>query len=265
MSTASILRTVRQAPFHDAGHGYDVFGLHPPTLARAVALSAPIYDRYFRVDSRGIEQVPANGAAILVANHGGALPVDAAMLCLDVVRRTAPMRIPRPVTDHFVPRLPFVSTLLARLGAVTGTRTNVRTLIERGELIVIWPEGVSGPAKPFRDRYKLQRWTSGFADLAIQYGVPVIPVAIVGAEESWPVIARLRRPRLFGAPYVPITAVPVPLPSHYHLHYGAPLVLEQGRARAGDPAIVARAAATVRVALEGLLDETLRSRTGVFE
>ena len=260
----STQRLVRQAPFHDAGHGYDVFGLHPPTLASAVALAAPIYERYFRVESRGVEQIPATGAAILVANHGGALPVDAAMLCLDVLRRTAPPRIPRPVTDHFVPRLPFVSTLLARLGAVTGTRTNVRTLIERGELIVIWPEGVSGPAKPYRDRYKIQRWTNGFADLALQYRVPVIPVAIVGAEESWPVLARLRRPRMFGAPYLPITAVPVPLPSHYHLHYGAPITLDRCRAHAGDPAAVASASAVVRVALEGLLDETLRSRRGVF-
>lgn len=81
-------RLNHEAPFHDAGHGYDVFGLHPPTLAAAVSAAAPLYDRYFRVDSQGIEQVPETGPAILVANHGGVLPVDAAMLCLDVLRRT---------------------------------------------------------------------------------------------------------------------------------------------------------------------------------
>src|SRR5690242_1713556 len=103
MDLQTFRRVAHQAPFHDAGHGYDVFGLHPPLLASAVAAAAPFYDRYFRVDSYGAEQIPARGPAILVANHAGVLPVDAAMLCVDVLRRTDPPRIPRPVVEHFVP------------------------------------------------------------------------------------------------------------------------------------------------------------------
>jgi 1-acyl-sn-glycerol-3-phosphate acyltransferase len=188
--------------FHDEGHGYDVFGLHPPTLDRAVTFGAPLYERYLRVDSTGIEHVPTEGPAILVANHGGVLPLDAAVLCLDVLRRTA--RIPRAVADHFVPRLPLVSTLFARLGVVSGTHANVRRLLERGELLAIWPEGVSGPAKPFARRYQLQSWRVGFAEYALRFGAPIIPVAIVGAEESWPLAGRLRGVRAFGSPYLPI-------------------------------------------------------------
>ena len=186
----SFARVAVGAPFHDEGHGYDVFGLHPPTLERVLEVCAPLYDRYFRVDSHGIEHVPTEGPAILVANHGGVLPVDAAMLCFDVLRKLT-QRIPRAVADHFVPRLPVVSTLFARCGAVSGTRLNVARLLERGELVAIWPEGVTGPAKRFRDRYRIQAWRVGFAELAIRYRAPIVPVAILGAEESWPLAAKL--------------------------------------------------------------------------
>lgn len=258
-------RLVHEAPFHDAGHGYDVFGLHPPTLAAAVSAAAPLYDRYFRVDSQGIEQVPETGPAILVANHGGVLPVDAAMMCLDVLRRTDPPRIPRAIADHFVPRLPFVSTLFARLGVVSGTRANVRTLLEQGELIAIWPEGVTGPAKRFKDRYRIQEWRVGFAELAIRYHAPVVPVAIVGAEESWPLAMKLRGLHVFGAPYLPVPVTPIPLPAHYRLRYGEPRYLHGGAHReADDPDVIAHAATQVRVALERLLDDTRCARRGVF-
>lgn len=264
MDGTTFTRLAQQAPFHDAGHGYDVFGLHPPTLAAAVSAGTLLYDWYFRVDSRGIENVPATGGAILVANHGGVLPVDAAMLCLDVLRRTDPPRIPRAITDHFVPRLPFVSTLFARLGVVSGTRANLRALLDQGELVAIWPEGVAGPAKSFRDRYRIKEWRVGFAEFAIRHHVPVVPVAIVGAEESWPLATKLAI-RVFGSPYLPVPATPVPLPAHYHIRYGEPIFLAGGAHRAiDDPDIIANAATRVQVALERLLDDTLRARRGVF-
>lgn len=217
MTSTTFTRIVKQAPFHDAGHGYDEFGLHPPSLANAVEASRGIYESYFRVDSDGASNIPASGPAILIANHAGFLPVDAAILCLDVLRRTIPPRIPRAVSDHFIPRLPLVSTLFARLGVVSGTRANVQHLLRRGELIAIWPEGVTGPAKAFRDRYRIQAWRVGFAELAIRHRAPVVPVAIIGAEESWPLLGKLRGLRAFGAPYLPIPATPVPLPAQVPL------------------------------------------------
>jgi 1-acyl-sn-glycerol-3-phosphate acyltransferase len=252
-----------EGAFHDEGYGFDAFGLHPPALASVVRAATVLYDHYFRVDSVGAERIPKDGPAILVANHGGVLPIDAAMLCLDVLRQTR--RIPRAVTDHFVPRLPIASTLLARLGVVSGTRANVRHLLERGELIAIWPEGVTGPAKPFRDRYQIQAWRVGFAELAIRHRAPVIPVAIVGAEESWPMLAKLGA-SVFGTPYLPIPASPIPLPVRFHLRYGQPIELHHGRTTgdADDPTIVAEAAKEVRVALERELVTALALRSGVF-
>lgn len=245
--------------FHDEGFGFDLFGLHPPTADRIAHAALPLYRRYFKVESDGIENIP-EGGAILVANHSGVLPIDAALLWLDVVHRTG--RYLRPITDRFVAMIPFVSSVFARVGAVSGSHANVRHLLERGEIIAIFPEGVSGPAKPFRDRYHLQQWRVGHAELAIHHRVPIIPVAIIGAEESWPVLRRLRL-RLFGAPYLPIPMSPLPLPVPIHIHYGPPIELHQRYTPgdADDPAAVAAAAAETREAVTRLIDRGLADRT----
>lgn len=244
--------------FHDEGHGFDVFGLHPPAVARAVAAGAPLYEHYFRVDSRGVERIPETGPAIVVSNHGGVLPLDGAMLCLDVLRQTR--RFPRAIADHFVPRLPIVGTLFARIGVVSGARKNVQRLLERGELVAIWPEGVTGPGKPFSKRYQIQDWRVGFAELAIRYRAPVIPAAVVGAEESWPMAKKLAGVRWFGAPYIPIPASPVPLPIKIYIRYGQPIRFDRLAAEADDPAIAAHEAGHVRATLEQLIEDTLAER-----
>lgn len=252
-------------PFHDAGHGYDLFGLRPESLARALALGRPLYEHYFRVDSRGIERIPASGPVIVVANHSGALPVDGAMLCLDLLLRSSPPRIPRAVAARFLPLLPFAGTLLSRLGVVVGTRANARSLLERGELLVVFPEGIAGVAKRFRDRYQIKEWSVGHAELAIRHRAPIVPAAIIGAEESWPVVARLRGGRLLGAPYLPVPASPLPLPVRYHIHYGEPIRFDHVPVdQADDPDAVAECAARTRDELEELLARGLRARRGLF-
>ncbi|MBZ0236310.1 MAG: acyltransferase family protein [Deltaproteobacteria bacterium] len=246
--------------FHDAGHGFDVFGLDPRTVRRVAALCRPIHRRYFRVRSHGALHLPRRGPAILVANHAGALPVDGAVLWLDVLEHTG--RVLRPVADLFVAGFPLVNTIFARLGVVSGTRANVRRLLDDGELIGIFPEGVSGVAKPFRERYHLQRWHVGHAELAIRHRVPIVPVAIIGAEESWPIALRIPGIRVFGAPYLPIPLSPVPLPVPYHLHYGAPIDLaaDYDAAAADDPTAAREAAGRVHDALEDLMYAGLRAR-----
>lgn len=243
--------------FHDEGYGYDLFGLHPPMVERALRAAMPWYRRYFRVTSRGIENVPANGGAILVANHAGMLPIDAAMLWVDVVSRTG--RILRTISDRFVPMVPFASAFFARTGVVSGTHANVRQLLDRGEAIAIFPEGVTGPAKPFRDRYKLQDWRVGHAELAIRHQVPIIPVSIIGAEECWPLLLRLRS-RLFGAPYLPIPMTPFPLPSRFAITYGSPIDPRYPARLADDPSCIEKLAGITRAAVEDLVERGLVDR-----
>ncbi|MBA2319740.1 MAG: acyltransferase family protein [Deltaproteobacteria bacterium] len=250
--------------YTDAGHGFDQFGLHPDFVAMGQSLAAPVYDRYFRVVSHQSENIPATGAAVLAANHSGSLPIDGAMLWTDVFRHTDPPRIPRPVADYFVSSLPVLSTLFARCGVVGGSRGNARALLEAGELLMIFPEGVPGIGKKFSQRYQLQDWRQGHCELAIRHGAPVVPVGIVGAEEQMPQIARIPIPG--PVPYLPITATPLPLPVRYHIWYGEPIRVDQEYTPddADDPDKVREASARVKAAVQALLDKGRRERKGIF-
>jgi 1-acyl-sn-glycerol-3-phosphate acyltransferase len=253
--------------FADTGHGYDPFGLHPDFVAMGDTIAAPLYEKYFRVRSYGVEHIPASGPAILAANHSGTLPADGAMLWIDVLRHTNPPRTARPVADYFVLTLPFVSTLFARCGVVGGSRGNAKALLEAGELLMIFPEGVPGIGKPFSKRYQLQEWRQGHCELAIRHRAPVVPVGIVGAEEQMPQIAQIPVPKGSALPYLPIPATPIPLPVRYHIHYGEPLRFDEEYSPddADDPEIVNAAALRVKAAVQGLLEKGLAMREGIFK
>lgn len=263
---ADVRQRAERLSFSDAGHGFDQFGLHPDFVAMGDAVVSWLYESYFRVESHGSESIPRVGSAIIAANHSGTLPVDAAMLWLDVLRHTEPPRAARPVADYFVSTLPVVSTLFARVGAVGGSRGNARALLQTGELLMIFPEGTVGIGKPFSERYKLQEWRQGHCELAIRYSTPVVPVAIIGAEEQMPMIGRLPAIPWTKIPYIPVTATPFPLPVKYHIHYGEPLRFdtEYRPDDADDPELVQQAAGRVRAAVEGLIDRGLRARTSIF-
>lgn len=251
--------------YANAGHGYDAFGLHPDYVAFGRVLTAPLYDHYFRVKSKGHENIPTSGPAVLAGNHSGAVPIDGMMIWADVLRNTEPPRVARAVADHFVPMIPMIGTLFARGGMVGGSRGNARTLLESGELLMIFPEGVPGVAKHFRDRYKLQDWRVGHVELAIRHGAPVVPVGIVGAEEQMPQIGRIPV-QIAGFPFIPITLTPIPMPVRYHIRYGAPIPvhLDYRPEHADDPSAVREAAARVKAAVQALLEEGLREREGIF-
>ena len=264
--TPALRARVDAFPLADRGHGYDALGLSREGVARALRLAMPLYERWFRVESRGVENIPREGAAILAANHSGALPFDALMLTLDVALRSSPPRLARPIEDSFVTHLPFINTLFSRAGAVGGSRGNVEAVLRAGELLLIFPEGVPGISKPFRERYRLQEWRVGHAELAIRHRVPVVPVALVGAEEQMPLLFRIPLPRFVGIPHFPVTLVPFPLPVRYHVLYGEPIALHERYepASADWPEVVEEASLTVRDAVDRLLQEGLRTRRGVF-
>lgn len=254
----------RRLHYADAGHGYDSFGLNPDWVSFGDALAGPVYEKYFRVRSYGHEHIPRTGPGVLAGNHSGTLPFDGAMIWMDVLRHTDPPRVPRAVADYFVPSLPVVSALFARCGVVGGSRGNARALLETGELLMIFPEGVPGISKPWKKRYQLQDWRQGHCELAIRHRAPVIPVAVIGAEEQMPQLAAL--PGFGPLPLIPIPATPVPLPVRYHIHYGAPirLDLEHHPDEADDPQVVRAAALRVKAAVQELIERGLRERKGVF-
>lgn len=244
--------------------GHDPLGMHPDWVGLANALVDPLYRYYFRVRSYGVENIPAHGAAILVANHSGTLPFDALMLCTDISRRTEPPRLLRPVADRFVARLPWLGTSMAHCGAVSGALPDVRYLLEHGELCLIFPEGLSAIGKPHSERYRLQSFRVGFAELALRHRVPVIPVAVIGAEDQWPVLGQLHRLHPFGLPYVPVVPTPVPLPVRYHIHYGEALALHDNHHGPITERAIELASERVQTSLQALIDRGLASRKSVF-
>jgi len=259
-------RRLASLEFRDAGHGFDALGLDPVSVAAFYGACLPVYERYFRVTSHGTDHIPRRGAAILASNHSGLLPIDAAMLLLDVLRHTSPPRIPRAVGDVFIPFMPWVGTVFSRLGMVSGCRANVHHLLTHGELVLVFPEGARGIGKGFGKRYQLQEWHVGHAELALEHSAVVVPVAVIGAEESWPQLARLDGVHAFGAPFLPVPATPIPMPVHFHVHYGAPIALHERWApeRADDPDVARQAADLVRDAVQALIARGLASRRGLF-
>lgn len=175
--------------------------------ALARRLYDPIYRHWFRVEWEGLEKIPTDGGALLVANHAGAIPSDA-----PVIMHGIETELGRPIyglADNFFRTLPVLGTLWNRLGGLPAHPDNARRLLsEQGQLVLVFPEGAKGPAKTFDERYQLRRFgRGGFVEIAMRAGVPVVPIAVVGAEESMPTLFRLpSAARALGVPYVPLTA-----------------------------------------------------------
>ncbi|MCP3983736.1 MAG: acyltransferase family protein [bacterium] len=241
----------------------DPFGLDPEAIERARPFFEFLYRRWFRVQSHGFEHVPEAGPAILVANHGGVLPFDAAMLIMDGLHHGDPPRVLRTLVDRFVAELPVVSPFYAAMGQVTGTRENFRALLARGDRVLVFPEGAAGISKSFFSRFVLEDFHSGFVEEALRAQVPIVPVAVRGPESQAPVIADLRQvgARL-GLPAFPITPTfpllgplgLIPLPVQYRVRYGPPIPAEDLFAVGPD-----RAALEVRNLIQSMLAE-LRPR-----
>ena len=185
----------------------DEWGRSERTRAVARAIYEPVYSKWFRAEWDGLEKIPGEGGALLVANHAGAIPSDAPVIMHGIEKE-----LERPVygmADYFFRTVPVVGTLWARAGGVSARPANVyRLLKEQRQLALVFPEGTKGPSKSYTDRYQLRRFgRGGFVEIAMRAGVPVIPIAVIGSEEAMPVVLRLPTlARALGVPYFPITA-----------------------------------------------------------
>ncbi len=245
-----------------SGHELDEFGQDDQLRTRVQPLVDFLYDEYWRVTVQDARNVPT-GAAILVANHSGALPFDGPMLQQALLRERPELREPRWLVEDQIFYAPFLGTLYNRLGAIRASPENALRLLEQQRPTLVFPEGVQGIGKPFGERYKLKRFgRGGFVKLAMRTGAPIVPVAIVGAEEAAPLLGKLPG-RIFGLPYLPVTPLgPLPLPSKWVIRFGEPITVS-GR----DPdnlAEVQRVADQTREAIQSLLHAMLRDRRTVF-
>lgn len=224
-----------------------------------------LYERYWRVSVQGASHLP-RGACILVANHSGALPYDGLVMYLAISRERPDLCEPRWLVEDQIFHAPVLGTLFNRLGAVRACPDNALRLLDEQRPVVVFPEGYQGLSKPFAQRYQLKRFgRGGFVKLALRTGAPIVPVAIVGAEESTPLLGRIPAGFL-GVPYVPVTPLgPVPLPAKWSIRFGEPIGVE-GLApdSADDMGEVQRLTERTRDSIQGMLQALLRERRSVF-
>ena len=222
----------------------DPFGLDNRMYLQLRPLIRRLFEDYWRVEVDGLQHIPANGAAILVANHGGVLPFDALMLRYAIQEMHPAGRIPRFLLEDWFMTMPAINVLLQRLGAVRGSQQNASRLIADGQLVGLFPEGAKGVTKRFRDRYRIQRFgRGGTIRLALHNRVPLIPVGVVGNEETYPMLAKLGLPRAnTDFDFLPLTPLfphfgllgLTPLPSKWLIRFGEPLDLSSFPAETAD-------------------------------
>jgi len=268
------LRRWGQAAMRNRSEEVDDFGYDPTYDARVRPLFEFLYTKYFRVECRGVANVPSHGRCMLVANHSGTIPFDGPMLKTAVKREHAQKRDVRWLTEDFVFHFPFLGSFETRIGAVRACQENAERLLRQETLLAVFPEGIKGIGKLYRDRYKLQRFgRGGFVRLALRTQTPIVPVAIVGAEETNPMLARLESvAKPLGVPYVPITPTfpllgplgLLPAPTKWKIVFGDPIPMTDGAEAERDELLVARLADRVRGAIQDLLDGAIRERKSVL-
>ena len=256
----------------------DPFGYDSDFHARVRPLAEFLYRRYWRVHTEGLEHVPESGAALIVSNHSGAIPFDATMIGTAIDLDHPQHRLVRFLFDRFVAGMPFVADFYSRMGSAVASLENGQRLLQSGALVGIFPEGVEGVAKGIWNSYRLQRFHTGFVRLSLLLRVPIIPAAVVGAEEIYPVIGKWQRlgplKELLNVPYVPVTPLfpllgilgAVPLPTKWRIRFGEPLrlyansklprTLPQSKARA--------LAEEVRVHIQSMVHGLLAERESIF-
>ena len=259
------------------GYRVDEYGFDADLTQNVVLpILRPLYEKWFRVEVNGVDNIPAEGGALLVANHAGGLwPLDAAMTAVAVHVEHPAGRYLRPLGADLLFALPGVGNLARKTGTTLACGEDAERLLAAGELVGVWPEGFKGIGKPFRERYKLQRFgRGGFVHAAIKSGVPIIPVSIVGAEEIHPVLGNAKvLARLFGLPYFPLTPTfpwlgplgLVPLPSKWYIEFGTPIHTEDlDTDVADDPATVFDLADRVRETIQNTLYRLLIQRRSIW-
>jgi 1-acyl-sn-glycerol-3-phosphate acyltransferase len=254
----------------------DQFGHDPDLVEHVLApLLRPLYRHWWRVETRGLEHVPDSGPALVVGNHAGTLPFDALMVALALLDEHPAHRSLRMLAADLAFDLPVIAPLARKSGNTLACAEDATRLLEAGELVGVWPEGYKGLGKPYRERYQLQRFgRGGFVEIALRTGAPIVPVAVVGSEEIYPMLANLRRmARLLGVPYFPVTPTfpalgplgAIPLPSKWLIEFCPPIeTASLGPEAAMDPMTLFDLTDQVRDTIQQTVHRNLLARRGVF-
>ena len=214
-------------PFNE--DGIDPYGFSRNHIKAAYPAAKWVYRNYFKVKAIGIDNIPDKGRLMLVGNHSGGLPIDGTMVVCSCILDHDPPRFAIGMVDKFAQKMPVVSSLLSRMGQVTGLRDQAERLLNEERILMVFPEGAKGVGKLYKDRYKMVEFTNGFMRLALKTNSPIVPFAFVGGEEAIPTIFHANTlGKILGAPYFPVTPyiLPIPRPVKCQILYGEPMHFE---------------------------------------
>lgn len=266
------LNQLSSANFQDE---VDEFGMDYHFIQRIKPIFDYLYYKYWRVQTTGIENIPSDGRALIVGNHSGTLPYDGAMIKTAIMNEHAKRKDARFLVENFVYHMPFLGSLMYRIGGVRACQENAEYLLKKGHLVIVFPEGVKGIGKFYNQRYKLQRFgRGGFVKLCMRVKSPLIPVGVVGAEEIHPIIFKSNTlAKAIGVPYIPITPTfpllgllgVIPFPSRWSIHFGKPMQFDQYPPEAvDDDLLIHRLSETVRNDIQNILMRCLSQRRSVW-
>ncbi len=259
---------VRRVQMQVAHAKVDPFGFDLDTAKRLLAGVAFFHRIYFRTEVFGINQVP-HGRVLLISNHSGQLPIDGMLIGASMFLDGDPPRFIRSMVEKWTQTLPFVGTFFQRVGQVVGVPENARRLLTQGDAVVVFPEGARGASKTFWKRYQLTKFGLGFMRLALETDTPIVPVAVIGAEEQYiNVVNSKRLAKLLQMPTFPVVpqwlipGAQMPLPTKYRIHFGAPLYFD------GDPddedAVIDEKVQVVKRTIQSMISRGLKERRAIF-
>jgi 1-acyl-sn-glycerol-3-phosphate acyltransferase len=275
LSTDFYLRKWGRLGMRNRSEEVDDFGFDPTYEEKLRPFFDFLYERWFRVEASGVDKIPHEGRCLLVANHSGTLPFDGIMLRTAVKRGHPKQRDVRWLAEDFIFHFPFLGAFSNRLGAVRACQENAERLLRNEALVAVFPEGVKGIGKLFKERYKLQRFgRGGYIKLCLRTGTPIVPVAIVGAEETNPLLFRIEQfSKALGLPYIPVTPTfpalgalgLVPAPTKWRIQIGDPIAWGgHGPESADDEILVGRLSERVRATIQQMLDRLVARRRSIW-
>lgn len=254
-------KVLDRAPTNVGSYGYDPWGFNLKSWKTTIGIGKFFFEKYFRVEAYGLENIPPKGRALIIANHSGQLPIDGFLLGYSILTSEVAPRACKAMMERFVPTVPFISSLFAEVGGVVGDPVNCSRMLEAEEAIMVFPEGARGISKPIGERYQLKRFGTGFMHLAVNHNTPVIPVGIVGCEEA---IVSLANPkglaRMLRLPAAPLL-IPVVWPTKVIIHIGEPMMFSS---EYSNEDMLEKYVEEVKSEVNRLIQLGLEKRKGIF-
>lgn len=223
IDTSKVDEQVRVFPNKVGSYGFDAWGFNMKDMKNSMRFAKFLYEQFYKVETFGLENIPREGRCLIIANHSGQLPFDGMLIGYAMLSNPNGPRAPKAMMERFLPTVPFIGNWLNSMGAVVGDMLNAERMLENEEAIIVFPEGVRGSNKVYKDKYKLQRFGNGFMHLAMKHKTPIIPVSVVGMEETIRSYADIKPlAKLLGMPVAPLV-IPWIFPSKVVLHFGTPM------------------------------------------